>query len=82
MTYDEDKDRYTLSTGRSFFANHGILGLGPDLRLRGGYDETLEYQDRIVYLNASAPDARLTPEERQEIATLMITRWTEWAERA
>jgi len=72
MRYVEDErdgdfyNEYVLEcTGRRFFANNGIVGLGPELgRLSHGYD-------------GSGPDD-LTPAEKREIALEMIARWSTW----
>ncbi len=71
-------DIYTLDTGRTFYANRGILGLSPELGAYQGYDGNL-------YLNWSRENVELyagsegfTPEERIEIAEEMITRWEAW----
>lgn len=66
MTYDEDKDTFTLSSGRTFFANTGIVGL----RVRsvvvfGGYDN-------VVYAE------EWTRADREELADTMIKLWQDW----
>ena len=65
-------DRYTLSTGKTFYANNGILGLGPaDSLLSEGYDGMIEGGAREYF----------TREEKLEIMEEMISRWQAWAHR-
>lgn len=57
-------DTYTLSNGKSFDANNGILGLGENITIYEGYDgEVCESFSR---------------EERQEIGEFMIDKWSKW----
>jgi hypothetical protein len=68
MTYEGDF--YTLSSGRRFYANNGILGLAPgDRHLNYGADGGADFYDYP-----------LTPAERREIAEFMIEIWQQWAE--
>jgi hypothetical protein len=60
-----DEDYITLATGKRLYANLGIVGLSPDGYAYGGYDGDLD-------------DGDLSPEERREIATMMIARWREY----
>ena len=75
-----EADTYVLSSGRMFYANNGILGLGPDGRLSEGYDGMMEHEDGSVIGNFG-PEFRFTTEERAEIADEMIRRWTAWKEK-
>lgn len=59
-------DHYVLRSGRAISANRGIFGLGPDGHLYEGYD--------------GVGDEDLTPDERRELADVMIARWQHWAE--
>ncbi len=78
------KGRYRLSTGREFSAHLGILGLGPGDDLYAGYDDGVGY----IYSPGETDDtpapedewdeAEFTPEERREIAAMMIERWRRW----
>lgn len=67
-----EDDGYKLSTGKTFYANCGILGVGESLRevrtisISEGYDGGIEAED-------------FTPEERKEIADYAIKLWGEWA---
>ncbi len=79
MKWDDADDHYTLSTGRKFYANNGILGLGPELDdlLSEGYDGTVWEDDE-----RRDPDYKtFTKAERREIAAAMIDRWKRWAKR-
>lgn len=75
MTFNEDTDEYTLSTGRTFYANNGVLGLGADEKAPidglsegydGGIDLVCEWDDEFV---------PWTAEERAEVADAMIRSW-------
>jgi len=70
MTYKNDS--YTLSTGRKFYANHGILGISPG----EGFDE--EYFGCSEGYDGSVSTRDWTPEERRELADAMIAVWTEF----
>lgn len=54
-------DRYKLSSGKEFYANHGIIGIAPDLEISEGYDGGLSWQ--------------FTKEDKREIAEYMIKLW-------
>ncbi len=58
----EREDHVTLGTGRRFYANRGIIGLGPD----GGVSEGLD---------GGVDTDKFTPDERRELAEMMIARW-------
>lgn len=62
----QTEDGYKLSTGKEFYANCGILGLAPDGDVTEGYDGTV------------AGRSEFTPDERREIADVMIKAWKEW----
>ena len=77
MKFDGD-DIYTLSTGRTFYANNGILGIDPKLRIFDGYDGEFHQENNPRDDEADYPDVRWTQAERAEIAAEMVRRWTEW----
>lgn len=65
-----DSDHYELSSGRRFYANRGILGIGDDaepLQVSEGYDG-----------GVGGPDD-FSESERREIADFMIARWQAFA---
>ena len=69
---ERSADHVTLASGRQFYANRGILGLGPDGQATQGYDGGFgsdDWNDTEV----------LTADERQEVAEMMIDRWRCWA---
>jgi hypothetical protein len=74
MTYDGE-DNYTLSTGRTFYANNGIIGLAPDDDdPHEGYDgsiRTTGYEE--------GDESTWSQAERRELADEMIRRWNAWA---
>ena len=64
MTYDY-KDSYTLSTGRTFYANHGLIGLSMDhspIEVAEGY-------------NGFVRESDWTWQEKVELAEYMIIQW-------
>lgn len=67
MTPDQ-KRGYTLTSGRHLAAYGLVIGLGPDLCAREGWDGDLAEHDEP-----------LTPAERQEVADYMISLWQTWA---
>ena len=55
-------DLLIMADGRTYSANRGIIGLGPDLELSEGYDGGFDYDMLDVH--------------RVEIAEYMIALWT------
>jgi hypothetical protein len=72
---------YELSTGKRFYANSGILGLGPD---DGPDDNPAQgYDGHVhVYTENYQHMVPLTADEKREIAEEMIARWKRWGELA
>lgn len=69
-------DRFTLSTGRQFYANCGILGMSEEIMIISeGYDGRL-------YDCEEGGDEPLTPAERVEVAEYMINLWRKWGNNA
>lgn len=52
------------STGRDEYVYSGIVGLGPDGGVYGGYDDFIGHF------------STLDPQERKELAQFMIDQWT------
>lgn len=69
MKFNERDEEYELSTGRTFYAHQGILGVTP--RCGDVYNGC----DGISFMERED----LTPTERQEIANYMIELWRKWA---
>lgn len=65
-----DRDTIILSTGRTMYANCGIIGIDPELNVSQGYDGQL----------FRFGENSLTPEERREISDYMIDLWTRFGE--
>ncbi len=67
MQYSEIDDTYRLGSGRRFYANGGIIGLGPNegANCCEGYDGGLHTED-------------WTQDEREELANYMMNLWLEW----
>lgn len=68
-----ERDQVVMSTGRTFYANRGIIGLGPDLDVSYGYDGSFPAWPR------SWVGECMTEEERQELAAYMIEAWKAFA---
>ena len=65
-------EAFTLSTGRSFGANNGILGISPDGDISEGYDGG-------IWPDGECFDNDFTPDERREIADFAIAAWEKYA---
>ncbi len=79
MTYD-DEDTYTLSTGRTFYALNGTIGLSPDSDEPSyGADGSISTEGEVYTTIPSIP--AWTPVERAELADAMIARWQAWKDR-
>lgn len=59
-----DHDLYTLSTGKTIYADRGIIGLSPYGWIYGGSD------DRVYFYGDE-----LTDDEVSEVATYMVEKW-------
>lgn len=77
-----DNDTYVLSTGRTFYAASGVLGIKPE-------EMVVTYGVAGVVRGAALepdpdldPAEHFTPEERVEIAAFMIAEWTAFSEAA
>jgi hypothetical protein len=87
MIFNARENMYTLSSGRIFYANRGILGLGLEARgeLSSGYDDAVIVDGRFAEVADTDDEARdlaaWTPAERAEVADEMIRRWTVFKER-
>ena len=68
-----NRDTFTLSTGRTFYANRGILGISDDLGITEGYDGGVQ-EDSTAKQYEEAPEP-FTSEERGEISAYMIHLW-------
>jgi len=66
-----NENEYTLSTGRTFYANCGIIGLSPEGDITEGYDGFVDRHPQAF----PAADPAFTPEEKAEIADFMIQQW-------
>lgn len=66
---------FTLKSGRTVYANNGIIGLGEPV---SGFEVTEGYDGIITwppYNDPPEPDD-LTADDMREIADMMIDRWT------
>lgn len=68
MEYSKDWG-LVLSTGKEVDANCGIIGLSPEGKVLGGYDDARVDED-------------FTSDERRELATYMIVKWQEYRDNA
>jgi hypothetical protein len=76
MKHAEDPplDEYRLTSGRTFYANNGIIGIGPDCGRHGlseGYDGGI-----VIDCDWDEDFVPWTLDERAELADEMIRRWT------
>ena len=69
----EDGDTFELSTGWTFYANNGILGLGVKHAHRPEWFNYVDYG-----ADGSEQVSDLTDAERAEIATYMMDLWKLW----
>lgn len=71
MVYDVAQNTYTLTTGRRFYCNRGIVGIEPD------GESVSEGYDGAVELTREWDDTfePWTKAERAELADEMIRRW-------
>jgi hypothetical protein len=70
VIYDVAQNGYTLTTGRRFSANRGIVGIDPDGAISEGYDGGIE-----LTRDWDETFAPWTAAERAELADEMIRRW-------
>ena len=79
-----DDYRYRLSTGREFYANGYVVGLGPDyLDSNPGYSVTVpQGWDGSINIREAAwaddTSEDWTPDECAELADYMINLWQQW----
>lgn len=59
-----DGNTVTFSSGRKVYANNGIIGLSPDLRVSEGYDGGFD-EDLTLY-------------ERVELGKYMVDKWMQF----
>lgn len=75
LHYKSSGPHYELSSGRRFYANSGLLSVGPgDDGLSEGYDGHVDEHDDDYN------PLPFTPGERREIAEYVIALWRGWAE--
>lgn len=67
-----------FSTGKEMYANAGVIGIGPDLDVSGGWDQGFCSQDGYC----EEYDESLTRKERIELAEYMIGLWIEFKKAA
>lgn len=63
--------KITLKSGRSFNAHETFIGISAELHMSDGYDNAWYFDDEGVLIE-------WTKEEKQEIAAMMIDRWSRW----
>ena len=59
-------DDLIFSSGKKVYANHGIIGISPELKISEGYDGDIEDKD-------------FTCAEKLELADYAIKLWQDWA---
>ncbi len=65
-------DTVTFSSGRTRYANRGIIGLSPDLTVSEGYDGGFQTEP---YEWDEPDESDLAKEDRIELADYMIAQW-------
>lgn len=73
-----DDDHYQLSSGRTFYANNGVIGIAFD-DVNPSTD-TLSYgaDGGIAIADLHDPAEHWTLDEKRELANFMIETWTRW----
>ena len=66
------KNTIFFSTGRTRYANNGIIGIGPDMNVTEGYDRGFYEFCQGSFLDE---DEILTKDELIELADYMIEQW-------
>lgn len=79
MKFDKKSQNYTLSTGKSFYANCGMLSLSENLFLHNGYDG--ETENQWSFKDNEPPPETFTKEEKREIANFIIAQFNKWVEK-
>ncbi len=78
MKFNKDNDSAKLKSGTAIYANKTILGISARLEAFGGYDGYLTPAYNEDNPSASLTEEGFTEEDRIEIATEAIRRWTAW----
>jgi len=68
-----DGDTITFSSGRTAYANRGIIGINPELELSEGYDGGIDWPN-------GWRENPLTKEDVSELADHMIGLWQKFKE--
>jgi len=76
------RDQFVMDDGTMILANCGIIGLGPELTVHEGYDGDIHEVDLHENLEGLDWIDEATPETKKELADFMISRWTQYKERA
>ncbi len=71
-------DTVIFSSGRTRYANNGIIGLSPSLDVSEGYDGG--FQTEIYEWDEPDPERDLTKEDLSELADYMISQWSKFKE--
>ena len=78
-----DDDTITFSSGRTAYANNGIVGINDALELHEGYDGSIDWPipefwktDHPEYIT----ERTLTADDMRELADHMIALWTKFKE--
>jgi hypothetical protein len=69
-----DSHTIIFSSGRSVYANLGIIGLSPTLELSYGYDGSIDWPPYETHSDS------LTVEDMKELADYMVGQWTRFKE--
>lgn len=76
-------DIITFSSGRSAYANRGIVGINADLELHQGYDGSIDWPIpewwKVSFPQWITPNT-LAPEDMLELADYMVSLWLRFRE--
>ena len=75
-------DEVIFSTGKTLYANRGIIGISPELNVTQGYDSGFYKTEDLEYNFNAADEYKvelcLTTKEAIELADYMIEQWTKF----
>ncbi len=70
-----DGDYIIFTSGRSMYANFGIVGIGPDGNISEGFDSAISWPPDEGFEKSD-----LTSDDMRELADMIIERWIAFKE--